>query len=71
MGNLDKEKTQRQSLWTTTLEDMDSVDLPTQQDIDKAIKDTKENNININESDSRVIKEINRLKKIFETNPNN
>ena len=68
MGNSDKEKTQRRSLWTTTLADMDPADiptqaeLPTQQEIEKAIQYIKDNKIDINKS----VPEIERLKKIFE-----
>ena len=62
MGNSNKEKTQRQSLWTTTLADMDSADLPTQQDIDKAVQDIKDNKVDIN----KPVPEIERLRKIFE-----
>ena len=62
MEHSDKVKTQKSSLWTTTLADMDSADLPTQQDIEKAVQDIKDNNIDINKS----VPEIERLRKIFE-----
>ena len=62
MGNSDKEKTQRRSLWTTTLADMDPADIPTQQEIEKAIQHIKDNKIDIN----KPVPEIERLKKIFE-----
>ena len=61
MGHSDT-KTQKASLWTTTLADMDETSLPPHQDIEKAIKDIKDNNIDINKS----VPEIERLKKIFE-----
>ena len=62
MAHSDKSKIQRQSLWTTTLADMDSADLPTQQDIEKVVQDIKDNKIDIN----KPVPEIERLKKIFE-----
>ena len=54
------EKSQKRSLWTTTLTDTDRASLLTDQDIEKAIQNVKDSNIN------KPIPEIERLKKIFE-----
>ena len=61
MGHSDKAKTQRSSLWTTTLADMDESSLPTNQDIEKAIQHIKDNNIDIN----KPVPEIEKMAKMF------
>ena len=53
--------TRKGSLWTTTLEDIDKF-LPTDQEIEKAIQNIKDSNIDIN----KPIPEAEKLKKIFE-----
>ena len=55
------EKNQRQSLWTTTLTDTDRASLLTDQEIEKAIKHIKDNDIDIN----KPAPEIEDLAKIF------
>ena len=65
MRQSNKIKNQKSSLWTTTLEDIDKASLPTEQDIEKAIKHIKDNNNDI----TKPIPEVERLKKIFEPKP--
>ena len=63
MGKPDEVK--NQSLWTTTLEDIDETSLPTEKDIQKARKYIERNNIDIN----KPTPEVEKLAKIFETKP--
>ena len=61
MGDSDKAKTQRPSLWTTTIEDMDESFLPTSEEIKKAVKYIKDNKIDIN----KPVPEIEEMMKMF------
>ena len=62
MGKSSKRNVRKGSLWTTTLEDIDKVPFPTDQEIKETIKYIKDNNIDIN----KPIPEVERLRKIFE-----
>ena len=59
MGKTDKKKL---SLWTTTLKDIDKASLPSEKDIEKALKHIKNNDIDVD----RPNPEVEKLKKIFE-----
>ena len=48
MGDSDKAKTQRPSLWTTTLKDMDKSFPLTSKEVEKAVQYIKDNKIDIN-----------------------
>ena len=61
MGDSDKVKTQKPSLWTTTIEDMDESFLPTSEEIKKTIQHIKDNNIDIN----KPVPEIEEMMKMF------
>ena len=64
MKQSNKVKKQK-SLWTSTLEDADETALPTDQDIEEAIKHINDNNIDIH----KPAPEIEDLVKIFEPKP--